>query len=64
MCLSSSPASAAPRKEETRRDMTYAYKDAGLEEIKVPTDKKKGASNKSSETKVVSKATKTPLNIG
>ena len=44
--------------------MTYAYKDAGLEEIKVPTEKKKGASNKSSETKVVSKATKTPLNIG
>tara|TARA_R100000808_G_scaffold17634_1_gene38915 strand:+ start:11104 stop:11238 length:135 start_codon:yes stop_codon:yes gene_type:complete len=44
--------------------MTYAYKDAGLEEIKVPTDKKKGVKTEPSETKAVSKATKSPLNIG
>jgi len=49
---------------EPRRDMTYAYKDAGLEEIKVPTDKKKGVKTEPSETKAVSKATKSPLNIG
>ncbi len=63
MCMGSSPAPVV-RREEPRRDMTFAYKDAGLEKVKVPSVTKKDKTEPKPKQQSAAQATKSPLNIG
>ncbi len=44
--------------------MTFAYKDAGLEKVKVPSVTKKDKTEPKPKQQSAAQATKSPLNIG
>lgn len=63
MCMGSSPAPVV-YKEPARRDMTYAYKDANLTEVQVPSTGDVKASTVKKPKPKTPETTKSPLNIG